>query len=58
MVFDWRLPVGKMHDEVFDARGLKCLDTWHLLQVAVDPAYEGKGESHRFFASSSEMFRA
>jgi len=43
MVFDWRLPVGKIHDEVFDARGLNCLDTWHLLQVAVDPAYEGKG---------------
>ena len=47
-----------MHDEAFDAHGLNSLDTWHLLQVAVDPAYQGKGESHRSLALSSEIFRA
>ena len=52
MVFDFLLKVNKMHDGAFYARGQNCLDAWHLLQIAVDPAYEGKGEAHRLAALS------
>ena len=45
MIFDFLPKTDKAHDGAFDARGLSCLDMWHLLEVAVDPAYEGKGES-------------
>jgi hypothetical protein len=59
MIFDFLPKTDKTHDGAFDARGLNCLDVWHLLEVAVDPAYEGKGESASLlsaFLSSSEMF--
>lgn len=49
MIFDFLPKTDKAHDGAFDARGLSCLDMWHLLEVAVDPAYEGKGESAPLF---------
>ena len=58
MVFDFLPKVHKMFDEAFHARGLNCLDAWHLLQIGVDPAYQGKGGSHRLSALSLETSRA
>jgi len=49
-LFDFTPKTDKMHDRAFAARGMKRLDAWHLLEIAIDPAYEGKGESQRFSA--------
>jgi len=43
-VFDFIPKAHEMERRAFDARGLDHLDAWHLLQVAVDPVYQGKGE--------------
>lgn len=32
-----------MADGVFAARGLKRLDSWYVLEIAIDPDCEGKG---------------
>jgi len=32
-----------MVDGVFAARGLKRLDSWYVLEIAIDPDCEGKG---------------
>ena len=44
-MFEYTPKTDKIHDRAFAARGMKRLDSWHLLEVAIDPAYEGKGES-------------
>lgn len=44
-VFDFIPKAGEAEERTFDARGLNRLDAWHLLQIAVDPPYQGKGES-------------
>ena len=49
-MFDYTPKTDKIHDRAFAARGMKRLDSWHLLEVAIDPAYEGKGESHHLSA--------
>jgi hypothetical protein len=56
MIFDFLSKTDKMHDGVFDTRGLSCLDAWHLLEVAVDPAYEGKGESAPLFVVVRDVY--
>ncbi|KAI9511572.1 hypothetical protein F5148DRAFT_975010 [Russula earlei] len=33
----------KVTDEVFAARGLRRLNSWHVFEIAIDPACEGKG---------------
>jgi len=33
----------KITDKVFAERGLKRLESWHLLEIAIDPTREGKG---------------
>jgi len=42
-MFDFTPKADKMHDRAFAERGMKRLDSWHLLEIAIDPAYEGKG---------------
>ncbi|KAH9972579.1 hypothetical protein BGW80DRAFT_1172822 [Lactifluus volemus] len=42
-LIDYGPSVEKSLDEVFGARGLKWLDSWHLLMIAIDPEHEGKG---------------
>ena len=49
-MFDYTPNADKIHDRAFAARGMKRLDSWHLLEIAIDPAYEGKGGSQRFSA--------
>jgi len=44
-MFDYTPKAYKIHDSAFAARGMKRLDSWRLLQIAIDPAYQGKGES-------------
>jgi hypothetical protein len=44
-LIDYTPKAEKIVDRVFAARGLKRLDSWHLLEIAVDPACEGKGAS-------------
>jgi len=44
-MFDFVPKAGEAEDRTFDARGLNRLDAWHLLQIAVDPPYQGKGYS-------------
>ena len=43
MGIDYSPRVEKIMDKEFAARGLKRLDSWHLLEIAVDPTCEGKG---------------
>ncbi|KAI0305919.1 hypothetical protein B0F90DRAFT_1694508 [Multifurca ochricompacta] len=45
MFFEYTPTAEKIVDEVFASRGLKRLDSWHLLMIAIDPEYEGKGYS-------------
>ncbi|KAI0255824.1 hypothetical protein BJV78DRAFT_577223 [Lactifluus subvellereus] len=40
---DYMPTTEKMLNEVFAARGVKRLDSWHLLVIAIDPRYEGNG---------------
>ena len=49
-MFDYTPKTDKIHDIAFAARGMNRLDSWHLLEIAIDPAYEGKGESQRLSA--------
>jgi len=43
-MFDFAPKADKLHDSAFAARGMKRLDAWHLLEIAIDPTCEGKGE--------------
>ncbi|KAH9993721.1 hypothetical protein BJV74DRAFT_884321 [Russula compacta] len=43
MGVDYSPKVEKIIDKEFAARGLKRLDSWHLLEIAIDPPREGKG---------------
>jgi hypothetical protein len=49
-----------MADGVFAARGLKRLDSWYVLEVAVDPDCEGKGARSPAcpLCRRTEIFRA
>jgi len=42
---DYAPKAEKIIDDVFTARGLKRLDSWHLFEIAIDPTCEGKGAS-------------
>jgi hypothetical protein len=56
-MIDYGPSVEKCLDEVFGARGLKWLDSWHLLVIAIDPEYEGKGMCPRSAQISSPEIR-
>jgi len=43
IMFDFTPKADKLHDNAFAARGMKRLDSWHLLEIAIDPTCEGKG---------------
>jgi len=42
-MFDFTPKADKMHNRAFAARGMKRLDSWRLLEIAIDPTCEGKG---------------
>jgi len=40
---DYAPKAEKIINQVFAARGLKRLESWHLFEIAIDPTCEGKG---------------
>ncbi|KIJ47291.1 hypothetical protein M422DRAFT_226420 [Sphaerobolus stellatus SS14] len=50
---DFSLAVEKSLEKGFKARNLDRLDSWHLLEMAVGPPYEGKG--HSIFQGSCSL---
>lgn len=45
VLVDFSLAVEKILEKAFTTRNLDRLDSWHLLEMVVDPLYQGKGES-------------
>ncbi|KAK0450580.1 uncharacterized protein EV420DRAFT_741197 [Desarmillaria tabescens] len=45
ILLDFVPPVEKALSKAFKARNLDRLDSWHLLAIAVDPDWQGKGVS-------------
>ena len=43
VIFVFSPAVEKTLEHAFKSRGLDRLDSWHLLEIATDPIYEGRG---------------
>jgi hypothetical protein len=44
--FEFMPKIERTLEQSFKSRGIKVMDSWHLLIVAVDPDHEGKGANH------------
>ena len=44
VLVDFSPAVERTLENAFQSRGKDRADSWHLLEMVVDPEYEGKGE--------------